>query len=71
MKHCQKQDFLYLKSEEHPKVFTEINLIFSIKVAETDREKVEKAVTSSKERYRGVFAMLQKNRTVNYTINYV
>lgn len=37
-------------SKEHPKVFTEINVIFSIKVAETDREKVEKAVTLSKER---------------------
>jgi putative redox protein len=71
MKYCQKQDFLYLKSEEHPIVFTEINVIFSIKVAETDREKVEKAVNLSKDRYCGVSAMLHKNSPVNYTINYL
>jgi putative redox protein len=58
-------------SEDHPKVFTEVNVIFSINVSEPDREKVEKAVTLSKERYCGVSAMLQKNSPVNYTINYL
>jgi putative redox protein len=58
-------------TEEHPKVFTYINVIFSIKVSNEEREKVEKAVTLSKERYCGVSAMLQKNCPVNYSINFL
>ena len=56
---------------EHPKVFTYINVIFSIKVSIEDREKVEKAVNLSKDRYCGVSAMLQKNCPVNYQINFL
>ncbi len=58
-------------ADEHPKVFTYINVIFSIKVATKDQEKVEKAVNLSKDRYCGVSAMLQKNSPVNYKINYL
>lgn len=58
-------------TEEHPKVFTHINVVFSIKILEEDQPKVEKAVTLSKEKYCGVSAMLQKNCPVYYKINFL
>lgn len=47
-------------TDEHPRVYSEIRLTYRIQVAESDREKVEKAVKLSKTSYCGVSAMLEK-----------
>lgn len=57
-------------SEELPKVYTSFHIIYSIKVAETDHEKVEKAVTLSDERYCGVSAMYKSFAAVTHEIIY-
>lgn len=56
---------------EHPKVFTHINLTYRIRVAPEDREKVEKAVHLSEEKYCGISAMLKKNSPINVSIDFL
>jgi Predicted redox protein, regulator of disulfide bond formation len=58
-------------STEHPKVSTEINVYYRIKVDDADKEKVEKAVHLSGEKYCGVSAMLKKNCSINIFIEYL
>ncbi|MEZ4963160.1 MAG: OsmC family protein [Saprospiraceae bacterium] len=58
-------------SEEHPKVFTHIEVVYRIKVEERHREKVEKAVALSQERYCGISAMLRKNSPLDFRIEYL
>lgn len=48
-------------SDEHPKVYNQIKLIYYFKGENLDRDKLEKAVNLSKERYCGVSAMLSKS----------
>jgi putative redox protein len=45
---------------EHPVVYTEIRVRYVFSGAQLDREKIEKAVRLSRQRYCGVFAMLDK-----------
>jgi putative redox protein len=47
-------------SDEHPKVFTKITITYYFKGGEVSREKAEKAVSLSEERYCGVSAMLRQ-----------
>ena len=47
-------------TDEHPKVFRKVLIIYRLKGDGIDRAKVEKAVNLSQERYCGVSAMLQK-----------
>lgn len=56
---------------EHPKVFTHINLTYRIRVAPEDRDKVEKAVHLSEEKYCGISAMLKKNAPINVSIEFL
>ncbi|MCB0631421.1 MAG: OsmC family protein [Saprospiraceae bacterium] len=59
-------------TEEHPKVFTIVELIYRIKIEEERHQpKVEKAVKMSKERYCGISAMLAKNSPIEYRIEYL
>ncbi len=44
--------------DEHPRIYTEIRMKYKIKIAAEDQEKMQKAVTLSKEKYCGVSAML-------------
>lgn len=57
-------------TDEHPKVYSEIRLIYKISGENIDRKKVEKAVNLSQEKYCGVTAMLRKNCPIVYTIKY-
>jgi putative redox protein len=57
------------QTEESPKVFKEIQLIFSVKVDPADTDKVKKAIDLSMEKYCGVAAMLRKNSAINYKLN--
>lgn len=58
-------------TQEHPKVFTEIHLIYKIQVADADRDKVEKAVKLSQEKYCGISEMLKKNSPLTYEIKFL
>lgn len=58
-------------ADEHPKVYTNINLIYEFKGKDLDRAKLEKAVSLSQERYCGVSAMLRKNCPISYEIKII
>ncbi|MFC4263631.1 OsmC family protein [Ferruginibacter yonginensis] len=58
-------------TEEHPKTYNKVNILYSIKLAEADQPKMEKAVTLSQEKYCGVSAMFKKFATVNWQIKYL
>ena len=53
---------------EHPKIYTNIKLIYEFRGKGLDRSKLEKAVSLSQDRYCGVSAMLRKNCPINYEI---
>lgn len=58
-------------TEEHPKVFSNIEVLYRIKLDEKDREKFEKAVSLSQHKYCGISAILRKSSPLEYTIEYV
>jgi putative redox protein len=55
------------RSEEHPNVYTKIDLEYVIYGRGIDKEKVKRAVELSQEKYCSVSAMLRKSCPVNYT----
>lgn len=55
-------------SEEHPKVYTSIHLTYIFKGKNLPKEKLERAVSLSQERYCGVSAMLKKAAPITYDI---
>jgi len=56
------------QTEKHPKVFSSIHLKFLISGKDLDREKIEKAVSLSQDKYCGVSAMLKKTARITYEI---
>lgn len=56
------------QTEDHPRVFTFINLTYIITAEEELRDKIEKAIKLSLEKYCGVAAMLQKTAPIQYTL---
>lgn len=56
---------------EHPKVFTEITIIYKTDVSAEDEPKLKRAIELSLEKYCGVSAMLKKNSDINYKIELV
>ncbi|TYB95783.1 MAG: OsmC family protein [Kosmotoga sp.] len=59
------------KKDEHPKVFTKINLIYNFTGKNLPKDKIEKAVQLSQEKYCSVSAMLRETVELTYDINYV
>jgi len=57
------------QTNEHPRVFKDIHMNYTIKTAEENRHKVKKAIDLSLDKYCGVAAMLKKNSAIHYTIN--
>jgi putative redox protein len=57
-------------TEEHPKIYKDVQIIYSINVAANDKDKMEKAVQLSKEKYCGVSAMFSKFSEVEFKILY-
>jgi putative redox protein len=55
------------RAEEHPNVYTRIDLEYIIYGTSLDEEKVKRAVELSQEKYCSVSAMLRKSCPVNYT----
>ena len=55
-------------SEEHPKKFLKMTVIFKLKGPQIDRNKVEKAIELSKEKYCGVSASYKKAMEIEYKL---
>lgn len=55
-------------SEEHPKYFNKIHIVYSFKGKDLPLDKLEKAVSLSQERYCGVTAMLNKVAEITHEI---
>jgi putative redox protein len=53
---------------EHPMIFTTITIEYRFTGLNLSREKIERAVSLSREKYCGVSAMLSKSSDVSYTI---
>ncbi|MCS6935563.1 MAG: OsmC family protein [Chitinophagales bacterium] len=58
-------------TEEHPKVYHSVRLVYRIRVPEGDRHKVERAVQLSQEKYCGVSAMVRRFANLEYRIEYL
>lgn len=58
-------------SSEHPKIYDHARIVYRIKLAESDRDKMEKAVALSKDKYCGVSAMFNKFAEVSFRIEYL
>ncbi|MBI9037274.1 MAG: OsmC family protein [Bacteroidales bacterium] len=55
-------------TDEHPKYYKNINVVYKFKGKNLPKEKLEKAVSLSKERYCGVSVMLAKATEITYEI---
>lgn len=58
-------------TEEHPKVYSEIRILYRVFGTQLNKDKVKKAVDLSQEKYCGVSAMLEKNSPITYNIEYI
>ena len=56
------------QTDEHPKVYKDINITYKIKTAAENEDKVRKAIDLSLEKYCGVSAMLRKNSPIHYKL---
>jgi putative redox protein len=59
------------QTDEHPKIFKDIHIVYHIKTAAENEDKVRKAIDLSLEKYCGVAAMLKKNSRIYYTIDLI
>ncbi|TAD84132.1 MAG: OsmC family peroxiredoxin [Bacteroidetes bacterium] len=59
------------QTEEHPKVFLDIMVVYAIKTAPENLDKVQRAVNLSLEKYCGVSAMLKKNSAIHASVKLV
>ncbi|MGQ9847290.1 MAG: OsmC family protein [Bacteroidales bacterium] len=58
-------------TEEHPKHYTKMHLIYEFKGKNLDRAKIEKAVTLSQDKYCGVSYMFKKFLEFTYEIKII
>jgi putative redox protein len=56
---------------DHPRVFTDIDLLYRITTDLTHQDKVKKAIDLSLDKYCGVAAMLRKNSAIRYRLECV
>ena len=59
------------QTEEHPKVFKEINITYRVKTALENEGKVQRAVDLSLQKYCGVSAMLSKHTNINAKVEII
>ena len=55
-------------TEDIPKIFKDIEVVFRIKTDHGNRDKIIKAIELSLEKYCGVATMLRKNSPINYRL---
>ena len=58
-------------TEEHPKIYNYVKLVYKIKLAEADQPKMEKAVNLSQEKYCGVSEMFRAFAKLETAIEYL
>jgi putative redox protein len=54
--------------EEHPQIYTRIHIRYLLKGGALDREKIDKAIALSLEKYCAVTAMLSKSAAVSHEV---
>jgi len=59
------------QTEDHPKVYSEITIVYQFKGDNLPVEKLEKAVSLSQEKYCGVSAMLGKTARLSHRIEII
>ncbi|MCW3088170.1 MAG: OsmC family protein [Sediminibacterium sp.] len=59
------------QTEDHPKVFKYIQMIYRLDAAPGDLDKVTRAVSLSHDKYCGISAMLAKHCKISYTIQLI
>jgi len=59
------------QTDEHPKVYKDINITYYIRTDAANEEKVKKAIELSLDKYCGVSAMLKKNSAIHYKLQLV
>jgi putative redox protein len=59
------------QTEDHPKVYKSIEMIYRVDATADDLDKVKRAVSLSQEKYCGVSAMLAKHCSINYSIELI
>ena len=58
-------------TNEHPKVYSEIRLVYRFYGSNLKRKKIEEAIRLSQEKYCGVSTMLKKNSPLKYSIEFI
>lgn len=58
-------------TEEHPKVYKEIVIIYSLKSEKINQEKIQKAIDLSMQKYCGFSAMLGKTAEIKAILNLI
>jgi len=56
------------QTNDHPKVFKDIMIIYRVKSDSVNEEKIKKAIDLSLDKYCGVSAMLKKNSAIHYKL---
>jgi len=59
------------QTEDQPKVFKDIYIIYKLKTGKENETKVRKAIDLSLEKYCGVSAMLAKNSPIHYNLELI
>ena len=59
------------QTEEHPRVFKDIHLVYKIHSDKNNEDKIKKAINLSLDKYCGVAGMLKKNSSIDYTLEFV
>ncbi|MBC7947655.1 MAG: OsmC family protein [Chitinophagaceae bacterium] len=59
------------QTTDHPKVFKDILITYSIRTDKSNEDKVIKAIDLSLEKYCGVSAMLRKNSAIDYKLQLI
>ncbi len=58
-------------TDEHPKYYDKVHVVYNFKGKNLDREKLTKAVKLSETRYCGVYKMFRSFADVTYEINFI
>lgn len=58
-------------TEDYPKIYHTIHMIYRIKMSPNDIDKLEKAIQLSMEKYCGVYAMLSKSSQIVHKIEFI
>ncbi len=58
-------------TEEHPKYYDKVHVIYNFKGKNLNKEKLTKCVTLSESRYCGVYKMFRSFAEVTYEINFI